>query len=354
MGYRIQQTDAREARDHLVPLWTSNLTVVGPPDDKLRWFYCDGPHGPGRAFLVHAERERAAPVGAAGVGVRALRFGDRTLRAALFADLAVERAHRSGLPALALVRAVQRHVGEAFDLGYGFPNSKAVAVYRRIGYRQLGEMQRFARVLRIGPHLARRMAGVPLAPLLAQGAGAVADRALAAVTCVRARGTHRRFRVAWLDAFDGRFDELWRESRGLAPIVCERTAAFLTWRFGRHPGHRYRIAGLIERATDRLCAYAVVRDDGPVLELADLFGVSLLELDVLFRCLLPALQETGAASVTFRFLGTPRLVGLLAHHGFTRRPERRVVTLSVGAQLAGEPAVIDPASWYLTDLDEDS
>ena len=354
MSYRIQLTDAREARDHLVPIWTANLTVVGPPDAKLRWFYCDGPHGPGRAFLIHSECGQAAPIGAAGVGVRTLRFGDRPLRAALFADLAIERGHRSGLPALALVRAVKHHVDRSFDLGYGFPNDKAVAVYRRCGYRQLGEMQRFVRVLRVGTQLARRAPRLPLAPVVARGAAAIADRALAAITRARARGAQRRFMLAWLDAFDGRFDELWRESRSLAPIACERTAALLAWRFGRQPGHRYRIAALIERATDRLCAYAVVRDAGPAVELADLFGAGLLELDVLLRCLLPALYDTGAESVSFRFLGTPRIVGLLAHHGFTRRSGTRVVTISVGAQLEGEPALIDPASWFLTDLDEDS
>ena len=354
MTYRIELTDVREARDHLVPIWTANLSVVGSPDAKLSWFYCDGPHGPGRAFLIHAEQEPATPIGTAGVGVRVLRFGDRPLRAALFADLAVERAYRSGLPALALVRAVKHHVNESFDLGYGFPNTKAVAVYRRCGYRQLGELQRFARVLRVGPHLARRMPKVPLAPVLARGAGALADLALVAATRVRARGAHRRFALVWLDAFDGRFDELWRESRGLAPIACERTSAFLTWRFGRQPGHLYRIAALIERSTDRLCAYAVLREAEQSVELSDLFGAGLLELDVLLRCLLPALHDTRADSVTFRFLGTPRLTGLLEHHGFARRPDTRVVMLSIGTRLGSDPAPIDPASWYLTDLDEDS
>ncbi|HWU88746.1 MAG TPA: hypothetical protein VN253_15875 [Kofleriaceae bacterium] len=354
MTYRIQLTDAREARDHLLPIWRTNLAVVGPPDAKLRWFYSDGPHGPGRAFLIYPERERAAPIGAAGVGVRALRFGDRSLRAALFADLAVERAHRSGLPAIALVRAVKHHVSESFDLGYGFPNAKAVAIYRRVGCRQLGEMQRFVRVLRVGRHLGRRVLHVPLAPLVARGAGAIADRALAAVTSIRARGIYRQFALAWLDEFDGRFDELWRESRNLAPIAGERTAALLAWRFGRQPGHHYRIAALIERSTERLCAYAVVRDGPLAIELTDLFGVGLLEIDVLLRCLLPALYDTGAPSVSFRFLGTPRLVALLRRHGFTRRPEALAVTLSFGADLAAEPALIDPASWFLTDLDQDS
>ena len=35
---------------------TRNAVDVLPKgglEEKLRWFYCDGPHGPGRAFLLN-------------------------------------------------------------------------------------------------------------------------------------------------------------------------------------------------------------------------------------------------------------------------------------------------------------
>ncbi len=253
MGYDVRSPEVADAREAMLAIWAANLKVRGAPETRLAWFYCDGPHGAGRAFLLHDGHDRDLPVGAAGLGVRRLWLRDRPLHAGLFADLAVERAHRSGLPALALVRAVRRHVGEAFDLGYGFPNAKAVAVYQRGGYRRLGEMRRYTRVLRTRPYLARHLRE----SFLVRVAAAVADRALAAADRTRARLV-RRFELSWIDAFDPRFDRLWEEGRQLAPIACERTAALLTWRFLRQPGHRYRIATLIDRATRRLRAYAVV------------------------------------------------------------------------------------------------
>jgi hypothetical protein len=349
MSYHVQTPDLGEPPDELLSIWAANLPVRGAPEAKLRWFYCDGPYGAGRAFLLHAGHERGAPVGSAGLGVRKLWLRDRPLRAALFADLAVDRAHRSGLPALALVRAVRHHVGEAFDLGYGFPNAKAAAVYHRGGYRQLGDMRRYVRVLRTGPYLARHLRE----PLLARAAATVADRVLAAVDRTRAR-LIRRFELAWPGAFDPRFDALWEEGRHLAPIACERTAPLLTWRFARQPGHRYRIATLIDRATRRLRAYAVVRVEDQAAELADLYGAGLAELDALLRLLLPALYDLGCGSASFRFLGAPAVPALLARHGFARRPELRMVALAAGDRMAGEPAIADPASWFLTDLDEDS
>jgi len=349
MSYHVRTPDLGDPPAELLSLWAANLPVRGAPEAKLRWFYRDGPYGAGRAFLLHAGPGRTAPIGSAGLGVRRLWLRDRPLRAALFADLAVDRAHRSGFPALALVRTVKHHVREAFDLGYGFPNAKAAAVYHRGGYRQLGEMRRYVRVLRTGSYLARHLPE----SLLARATAAVADRALAAVDRIRARRV-RRFELAWSGAFDPRFDSLWEEGRHLAPIACERTAALLTWRFARQPGHHYRIATLIDRATRRLRAYAVVRTEDQGAELADLYGAGLAELDALLRLLMPALYDLGHASASFRFLGAPAVPVLLARHGFVRRPEARMVALAVGDLMIGEPAIADPASWFLTDLDEDS
>lgn len=350
MAYFIRLTDAREAREALLPIWTANLPVRGAPDEKLRWFYCDGPHGPGRAFVIHPERECSEAIGSAGFGVRALRFRDRTLRAALFADLAVDRAHRSGLPALALVRAVKRHVSESFDLGYGFPNARAAALYKRAGYRQLGEMQRYVRVLRAGAYLEQRLR----APRVAHAAAAIVDRVRAAASRARALRTSRGDELTWHASFDARFDRLWDAGRTLAPIVCERTAAFLNWRFAAQPGHRYHIAALADRATGELRAYAVVREVGLIAELADLFGEDARELDALLAHLVPSLYELDFGSISFRCLGAPWIPELLARHGFSRRKETRMIALSLGDRMAHEPAVVDPAAWFMTDLDEDS
>lgn len=349
MAYFIRLTEAREAREALLPIWAENLPVRGEPEAKLRWFYCDGPHGPGRAFVIHPERECAAAIGTAGFGVRALQFRDRTLRAALFADLAVDRAHRSGLPALALVRAVKRHVSESFDLGYGLPNARAAALYQRAGYRQLGEMQRYVRVLRAGAYLEQRLH----APRVAHAAAAIVDRVRAAASRARALRTGRDDELTWHASFDARFDRLWDAARGLAPIVCQRTAALLNWRFAAQPGHRYHIATLADRASGELRAYAVVREVGLVAELADLFGAP-HDLDPLLFHLAPALYELGFGSISFRVLGAPWIPELLARHGFARRKETRMVALSLGERMARDRAVVDPAAWFMTDLDEDS
>jgi hypothetical protein len=338
--YSVSETDIQDSRAVLHRLWADNLDVRGGLDAKLRWFYCDGPHGPGRALVLHAH---GAAVGCAGVGVRTLVHRGAALRAALFADLAIDRPHRSGLPALTLLRSIRAEVAHDFDLGYGFPNHKAIAVYRRAGFVELGRMDRYVRVL----HSDRYFAAA--APWL-RVAGAVADRALAAATRLHELRA-RRFELDWPARFDARFDRLWQTVRTADRIACERSAALLGWRFAHD---RHRIAAVVRRDTGALAAYGVLRPaERGLIELVDLLGAGERELDAAIALIVAAARRLGYAAIGFRFLGDPRVIRVLRTHGFVRRGEPRsiVVAPGRGSALAALPAA---AAWYLTDLDEDT
>jgi hypothetical protein len=348
MTYRVRLADVEEVGARILPIWAGNLPVIGDLDAKLRWFYCDGPHGRGQSFLIEPPSSES-PIGSAGVGVRTLWLHDRRLRTALLADLAIDRSHRSGFPALALVRAVKHHVSGAYDLAYGFPNAKAVAVYQRTGHRELGRMRRYVRVLRTAPFIEPRFRSERLALAVA----AVLDRALMIdmrLRTVRGRGVE----LTWLPQFDDRFDQLWMEARNIAPIMCERSAEFLRWRFSQQPGHQYRIAALIETTTRRLRAYAVVRSAPNGVEIADLFGASPAQIDALLGRLVLALHKENHVSVSFRFLGVRSIRNVLSSHFFAGRPGTRTIVLAVSKALENQLEISDPESWYLTDLDEDT
>jgi hypothetical protein len=346
MTYRALLTDPIVSGEALVRIWTDNLHVSGDARAKLRWQYVDGP-APAEVFLL---RDDDAPVGCAGITVRELWAGAQPLRVALLADFAVDRAHRVGFPALALQRAVKRHVDATYAASYGFPNQHAVAIHKRSGYHELGTMTRYVRVLRHGGYLARRFDH----PLVARVAGLAADGAKLAVRVARALGPSRTHALRWLPDVDPRFDRLWQAAHGDYRLACRRDAAFLRWRFLRAPGERYRLLVLVERQTERLCAYAFVRGAaGGLAELADVFG-SLAAIDELMTLLPPVLYRAGHTAISLRFLGDPRIPALLATHHFSRRDALRTVIVNPGASCPIDPGVLrDPDAWYLTDLDED-
>ena len=339
--YSVAAADVLEAKDVLCQLWTANLELRGQVDEKLRWFYCDGPHGAGSALVLNAT---GGAVGCAGLGVRRFLHHGHPLRVALFADLAVDRRHRSALPAMTLLRSVQDAVEDRFDLGYGFPNAKAAAVYRRAGYRELGQQHRYVRVLR-----SRSFLRPALGRWLSRPAAAVTDAALAVLARARTLSV-RDHTLAWLDELDARFDRLWHASRDAYSFACERTAAFLRWRFARDP---HRVVTLVSRRSDALRAYAVVRP-GPAetVELVDLFGGGERDLDALLAMLVPAIGQLGFASISVRFLGNPHVIQLLHRHGFMTRGEPRSAVVCGGRSTAAL-RLREADDWYLTDLDDD-
>ncbi|MBA3539901.1 MAG: hypothetical protein H0T79_09750 [Deltaproteobacteria bacterium] len=350
-SYRAVLTNTLEASESLIRLWTENLPIHGDPEAKLRWFYQDAPAGKGEAFILH-EPTSDQPVGCAGISTREVVFRGAVSRAALLADFAIDRQHRSALPALVLSRSVKQHIDATYNLSYGLPNNSAVAVFKRTGYHELGRMARFVRVLRHASFLERRFGGRRRSAL----AGTIVDRAMLVTSVARGLSTRARYALRWASDFDSRWDRLWERASPNYPILCRRSSAFLRWRFLRKPNERNAIAALIDRFTGIIAAYAIVRGerDQPA-ELVDLFGITPHEIDVLLDHLVPALYARGHTTVEFRYLGHPRMLEVLARHLFTLRTADRVVVVSPGAACAIDHAVLaDASSWYMTDLDEDT
>lgn len=343
MSYRAVQRDAADARDALLRLWGENLTVDGDLEAKLRWFYLDAPTGRGEAFLLQAADDTV--VGCAGLSVRELVFRGRRVRAALLADFVIDKAHRSALPALTLQRAIKRHAEATYDLAYGFPNSLAVAVLKRIGYHELGKMARYVRVLRHAPFVEKKYGRTA-------GAAAITlDPALLALTRMRGGRSWPLTRLTWLPDFDARFDRLWERAQPAELIACRRSMELLRWRFGRAPGRPHKIVALADGAEIR--AYAVIRGQrGGPAEIVDLLGRDLEAVDSLFARLAPELYLAGHTTISFRYLGAPMLQPVLERHRFSLRDAKRSVIVH-SASLPAEVAH-DPQRWYMTDLDEDT
>src|SRR5687768_3975819 len=119
--YVVERRPVAEVEADLRRLWDDNLTVAGGVARKFAWLYREAPD----------------------------------LRAGVLADLAVDRPHRSVGPALALAREAKAWTLGNLDLAYGFPNKLAEGVFKRVGYKVLGTMPRYARVLRHAGYAAR-------------------------------------------------------------------------------------------------------------------------------------------------------------------------------------------------------
>lgn len=360
--YEAAAETPERVRDDLCRLWAQNLDLERTPEAKFAWLYREAPDPAETVFVLRAKDGDggARVVGTNGVAVRRYQLGDREVRAGIISDLAVEREHRGLLPALRLVRLVRDFVVSGFGVAYGFPNTKAEGVMVRAGFRVLGKARRHARVLRHAGYASRlgEREGIPpivvkaaANPVVAKVSGGIFDVARLMLDSGRVARAAKRHRFAWAERFDARFDDLWNAARREYDVIGMRTAAFLAWRYPD-----CEIATVVGRTDGTLRAYAVVERDPKTraAHLRDVFGHG-DALEPLFDLLVPALWLRGAASISVRFLGAPRVAELLRARGFEPRDEGRTVVVQIGDAEAVERARVEDASrWHLFDVDEDA
>jgi hypothetical protein len=339
--------------DEAYRVWSESLAPGDRMRKKLAWSYGAAPGGEGAIWQtrVSVPDGPSLPVGGMGFSVRDWAVSGQMVKAGLMGDLAVLPGHRTLGPALGLARAVLQGICEETTFGYGFPNDRAVPVVVRAGCRKLGPILRYAYPLRSEKYLAEQLRS--RGKLARVGAPAF-DLPRAMWLTLRGMPALHRWRPVQLDVPDRRFDDLWSAAHQDYPLVGNRAAAFLHWRFCQHPWTKYRVLAMIPKQADaRIDGYAVLQWDGDALHVRDLFArkaclPALIDL-VLHYASSRALRSVSCATLEQGWLGA-----LLRRKGFYARPpgQEFVICANEGA-LEKVPGLTNPSQWYLTSADED-
>lgn len=338
--YFARPGDVRRDREAVLSIWRGNLGDDARMPRKYAWFYEQADAGPPLLELLTAD---GRDVGTCSAGRRRMLRDGQPLRAGVMVDLAVVPEHRTLGPALMLQQSLAQSARSQLDLLYAFPNPKAAPVFKRIGYRPLGDLVRYVRVLRHGPYLARRM---PRA--LAWIAGVAVDAWTRMRDALRLAGTPR-LRGVWSDRVDPQMQAFWEASTKPDGIVGARDAAHLRWRFDASPEGGFRYLLVRDPVGDALLAWFAVRATGATLHVHDYWSLHGPAIGT--RCLdtlLRAARTAGHAAVSLELASlSPHVAPWLAT-GFTERNRRAVFgywdTSALGEQL-GEV--------HLTAADED-
>lgn len=337
-SYATRIGDAARDRDAVLAIWRGNLGDDTRMPAKYGWFYQHAPAGAPLLMLLTAD---GADVGACSAGRRRMLHDGRAIRGGVLVDLAVLPQHRSLGPAMILQQGLLAASRDSLDVLYGFPNPKAAPVFKRIGYRALGELGRHACVLRHRDYLARRL---PAA--LAATAGALLDGALRLGRALR----HPRawgLRATWRDRVDPRMDTLWQASPKPAGIVAVRDVAHLRWRFDEAPGGGFRYLLLSDPRNDALCAWFATRSDGHTLHVHDFWSRrGNVPAGHQLCALLRAARRAGHAAVSVELSTSVDALAPWSALGFSQRGKRPVF----GRWNAGDGAA---PPMHLTAGDED-
>lgn len=341
MSLRIRPADVRADRRLIVECLRSYLT---PDADEARydWLYLANPDGPARAWIAFDEA-RGTTIGVASAFPRRAVVDGRDVAGWVLGDFCVHDEHRTLGPALQLQRACL----EAVDQGsaafcYDFPSRSMMAVYRRLRISPIGNLVRFARVVRWGSRL-RQAAKVPVVREIVGSIGSLAD--LRRPPGARSsRVTVRRHD----EAFGDEFDALDRSRPGRSRLCLGRSASHLHWRYRARPGRTHHV--LTARDGTSLRGYAVL--DSACVAVVDLVALDDESARALLAEAAGAGWEARATIASFSATAGHPLASVLSASGYRPRESSPIVFhpgpgLRASAPFAG-------ADLPLTDGDRES
>jgi GNAT superfamily N-acetyltransferase len=341
--YAIHDGDVVRDRDTVLAIWHGNLGESERMRAKYDWFYLGASGDPPLLRLLRHEPD-GSWAGACAAGRRRMLMHGREIQGGVMVDLAVTPAHRTLGPAMMLQQCIVEAGRRELDVLYGFPNPRAAAVFKRIGYRHWGDIVRYARVLRYSTYVRRRLP-TPLAPV----AGWLLD------TGTRTRDLLRRLmqpttKAAWSDVADERIDALWGTSAPKEGLTAIRDARHARWRFDRSPVARTRYLLVTRPGDDTLLAWFATQVEGDALFVRDFWsddadrGVGMHYIDALVR----AARREGHASVSVEIAARASRIANWESAGFVARGQRPVFGLC-----SDEAVSVRAEDLYLTSADED-
>lgn len=340
-GYRVVPGTLQD-REHILTLWKGQFLHPSSLEGKFDWFYRDNPLGTPLVNLLVAPAE-SAPVGAASAGPRRMLWRGREIRAGLLVDFAVASHHRSAGPALQLARSMISACRTQFDMLYGFPNPRALAITQRAGHQHWASMHRYACVLRHAGYLTRH-----LPRILAVPAGGALDWIQHGRRLVRT-WSGPRLRAEWSERSDPRFDELWRSSEHGQALVQVHDAAMAAWRYDRNPLEAVRYLLVMAPGRDTLLAWFALSPGNDMLRILDFWSTDAASgIDRrLVDAMLVELYRAGHRTASFEFAGHARKTLGWRLAGFVERGRRPVCGSWTAYGASGEMEL------HLTAGDED-
>ncbi len=346
-SYFVRSAQIPQERALVTSLWRGNLGESSRAESKFDWFYAGSVTGtPQTLILMHRDRAEEAgnegeAVGVGSAAPRSFLLGGQPIEAAVLVDLAVTVAHRTLYPALLLQKSLLSAGLAVRRLLYAFPNQKAAAVFQRAGYRRIGLMTRFVRVLRSRSYLEE------LLP-----AWVAASAAVFVDVAIRLRYAHLGSWPAlrWQHVRDATLtDAASSDDSGL--VRGARTAELLRWRFADHGRHHFHFVTARRRSDGAAIGYWVVEALENSLYVRDC-SIDLLRRPgavLAWTALCAEARRKGFRSLHFECLAPPALQKHLRALGMKSRSQRPVFA-AISADIAERAA---SASWFLTAADED-
>lgn len=311
--YAVDVGDLRN-REVFASIWEDDPENV-PSAEKLDGFYLGNPAGPPTIFLLWSEDDKRY-VGILFASPRVFCSGTIELNGAVFADLFVEKKHRTLGPSCLLLRHARNYLLDRVDFVYGFMNPMATLVGKRIGLTFRDPAISLGFPLDVRHHVQKRMRGT---------LGSIAGQLLALFYSAIIF-TASRITGLWFEEEKAELKNLTIDVRALSAcrkgeVFGMRSGTFLQWRLKNYPVTRISHHAIRDRQ-GRIVGFLAysVREAGRV-SIEDLIATSSLTLIALLTSFLNTVKHSGNVSLQVNLPSESRETVLLRRLGFRKNGE---------------------------------
>ncbi len=347
MGIVIRQADL--IRDQQVMIETRNQNRTWATDERrYQWRYLDNPHGQAVAWLAIDERTEAV-AGFTVAHPRRMSVGGEDVTCWNCGDFSINKRYRTLGVAVKLRSAATQCVNQGnVPFLYAHPNDRMKVVHLKAGHTAIGQMVRYARVLRLDRYMPPSMQ----ASWVTSGLSWAYQKGVMTWHGVQ-RGCSGFSRELYEGVPDSApFDVFQQGLRDRFSVFGLRSREYLLWRFGAHP--LLTVSALLLYRGRDLVGYALYTCKDRVMSVVDFLympepGVA--------QALTAHLTEVGwelkmqAISVTL-FESNP-LIQSLRNFGYALRPETSSVIVHTSPHLPCQEVLYDKAGWFMTVGDRD-
>ena len=263
MAIQVQSGCLETHKRALIALFREHLS----PDydaDRFDWLYHKNPAGPAHVWIAYDGDSRTI-VGAAAAFPRKFYFRGSEELGWVLGDFCLAERYRSVGPALQLQRACLGALAAPVDFCYDFPSKSMMAIYKRLGIQQAGELVRWAKALRIEEKLESLVKSKRIAKVL----GMMSTGIIASLDWKGGKAT------SLVAPLEGRcreeFTSFDRSSRSRSSLRTQRTAEYLNWRYLDSPSKACEI--WVARKGLEMMGYVVLQNDPDNSRIVDLDAV---------------------------------------------------------------------------------
>lgn len=344
--YEIIKANVKIDKKDILSILKRNLE--GITEKRYDWNYLNCPYGRAQCLLAKDNTSKSY-IGSAALFQREVSVDDKTVFSGITGDFAVDKKHRAFGPAFQIQRQIQHEVNNGeYEFVYGVPNKLSKMLFLKIGYKEVGKFRQYVKILKID-----FMPKEYLPSILHYKFFAKMGNIYFKLISREKRYRSNNYSVETPDAFDKRFDALWKKVEEQHEIVGKRKSKFLNWRYNKSSLYDYKIFCIADEKKE-IVGYVVYFVKDNICHIVDMLFVKSDEVinSLLFE-FVRFMRKDKIGSIAVRYLGNSYLKEKLKKHKFLVTKKEELNGVFICSKNNSKFDLLNEEKWHFFEGDND-